>query len=136
METPSGLGKQPAVDLLAYQKDNYCLAIIGLKISRVAERQAITELSAHNQGLQNHFRNLSALEVLWLPVSRDWRTTLVSALEFQIVWNGVMTVPLKLNLIQDNKQTIWRVQNFASNTVDYWPFYITFYQCSTNHAMN
>lgn len=98
-------GKQPSADLLAYHPENYCLAIIELKISNVVERQTITELSAYNQGLQNRHRGLSALEVLWIPISTDWRTILVSALEFQMIWNRIITIPLKLSYVQNANLT-------------------------------
>lgn len=105
LQTERRVGKQPSADLLAYRLEDYCLAIIELKISNVAERQSITKLSAYNQGLQNRYRGLSALEVLWIPVSTEWRTTLVAALEFQMIWNRIMAVPLKLRYSHNAKQT-------------------------------
>ena len=90
-------GVQPGVDLMAYNKVNYCLALIELKISGSAEREAITELAAYNQGLQNKYRGLSILEVLWLPISTDWRTTTKSAIAFEMYWQNIMALPLNLN---------------------------------------
>ena len=96
LRTPSGLGKQPSVDLLAFNDETYCLALIEIKISDSAEREAVTELSAYNQGLQNKFRGLSSLEVLWVPISTEWRTTTKSAIEFEILWQNTLTMPLKM----------------------------------------
>lgn len=98
LKTDSGRGKQPSVDILAYNSENYCVALLELKISDSAEREAVTELSAYNQGLQNSYRGLSALEVLWIPISTEWRTTTKAAIEFEILWQNSLVMPLKLNV--------------------------------------
>jgi hypothetical protein len=97
LKTPRSQGKQPSVDIMAYNKENYCLALIELKISSRSERECITELSAYNQGLQNKFRGLSSLEVLWIPISTEWRTTTNSAVEYEMFWQNTMVLPLKLS---------------------------------------
>ncbi|MBL7991268.1 MAG: hypothetical protein JNN25_07510 [Candidatus Kapabacteria bacterium] len=96
LKTNSGRGKQPSVDIMAYNTENYCLALIELKISDSAEREAITELSAYNQGLQNNFRGLSSLEVIWIPISTEWRVTTKSAVEFTMLWQNTLVMPLKM----------------------------------------
>lgn len=98
LKTKSGMGKQPSVDIIAYNSESYCLALIELKISDSAEREAITELSAYNQGLQNKFRGLSNLEVIWIPISTEWRVTTKSAIEFAILWQNILAMPLKMNI--------------------------------------
>lgn len=103
LKTESGLGKQPSVDILAYNTGSYCLALIELKISDSAEREAVTELSAYNQGLQNKFRGLSSLEVIWIPISTDWRVTTKSAIEFVMLWQNTLAMPLEM-LVDYNVQ--------------------------------
>jgi len=103
LKTDSGRGKQPSVDILAYNSENYCVSLIELKISDSAEREAVTELSAYNQGLQNSYRGLSALEVLWLPISTEWCTTTKAAIEFEILWQNSLAIPLKLKVDYDTK---------------------------------
>lgn len=98
LKTESGIGKQPSVDLIAYNTENYCLALIELKISDSAEREAVTELSAYNQGLQNKFRGLSSLEVIWIPISTEWRVTTKSAIEFVMLWQNTLAMPLKMDV--------------------------------------
>ena len=98
LRTDSGRGKQPAIDIMAYNKENYCLALLELKISDSAEREAVTELSAYNQGLQNKYRGLSSLEVLWMPISTHWRTTTKSAIEFQLFWKDTLILPLTMEV--------------------------------------
>lgn len=104
LETPSGRGKQPAVDIIAYNSENFCLVLIELKISDSSEREAVTELSAYNQGLQNKFRGLSGLEVLWIPISNEWRVTTKSAIEFEMLWQNTLVMPLKMTLDKRNKK--------------------------------
>lgn len=101
LETKSGIGKQPSVDIMAYNSESHCLALIELKISDSAEREAITELSAYNQGLQNKFRGLSSLEVIWIPISTEWRITTKSAIEFVMLWQNTLAMPLKMDVTYD-----------------------------------
>jgi hypothetical protein len=108
LKTEMGLGRQPAVDLMAYNTLNYCLVLIELKISDSSEREAVTELCAYNQGLQNKYRGLSSLEVLWLPISTEWRTTTKSAIEFEIFWKNMLALPLKMEV--DYNQNDRKVQ--------------------------
>lgn len=103
-------GAQPSVDLLAYNATNFTLALMELKVSHNAERQAITELSAYNQGLQNRFTGLSNLEVVWIPISTDWRVTTKSAIAYQIYWHNIFSVPLHMAYSYDAKTKI--VSNF------------------------
>jgi hypothetical protein len=98
LKTESGRGKQPSIDIMAYNPESYCLALIELKISDSAEREAVTELSAYNQGLQNKFRGLSSLEVLWIPISTEWRITTKSAIEFVMLWQNTLAMPLKMDI--------------------------------------
>lgn len=98
LKTISGIGKQPSVDIMAYNSESYCLALIELKISDSAEREAVTELSAYNQGLQNKFRGLSSLEVIWIPISTEWRVTTKSAIEFVMLWQNSLAMPLKMDV--------------------------------------
>ena len=106
LKTDSGKGKQPSVDLFALDIENYCLALLELKKSDSAEREAVTELSAYNQGLQNKYRGLSSLEVLWIPISTEWRITTKSAIEFEMLWQNTLIMPLKMKVDYDNKQSI------------------------------
>ena len=98
LKTESGRGKQPSIDIMAHNSESYCLALIELKISDSAEREAVTELTAYNQGLQNKFRGLSSLEVLWIPISTEWRVTTKSAVEFVMLWQNTLTMPLKMDV--------------------------------------
>lgn len=100
LPSTNGRGKQPSIDLLAYNNPYGTLALIELKISNSSEREAVTELSAYTQGLQNRFHGLSNLDVIWMPISTDWRTTLKSAIENAIIWNNVLALPLKLTIDQ------------------------------------
>lgn len=97
-------GKQPSIDILSYNTSSSKLALIELKISNSTEREAITELSAYNLGLQNKFQGLSNLQVIWIPISTDWRTTLFSAIEFSILWKNIQSLPLKLDIISNEGQ--------------------------------
>ncbi|CAM1351001.1 MULTISPECIES: hypothetical protein [Tenacibaculum] len=97
-------GKQPSVDLIAHNDVNFCTALIELKINNVSEREAVSELSAYTQGLQNRFRGLSNLETLWIPISPEWRTTPKSAVEYILIWQNILVSPLKL-YIQNNDLT-------------------------------
>lgn len=103
LKTERGIGKQPSIDIMAYNTSSYCLALIELKISDSAEREAVTELSAYNQGLQNKFRGLSGLEVIWIPISTDWRVTTKSAAEFVMVWQNTLVMPLKMDVDYDTQ---------------------------------
>jgi len=109
LETPTGRGKQPAIDIMAYNKENFCLVLIELKISDSSEREAVTELSAYNQGLQNRFRGLSSIDVLWIPISTEWRVTTKSAIEFEMLWQNTFVMPLKL--IQKDSHGVKKIQN-------------------------
>ena len=104
LENESGIGRKPSIDILAYNTENYCLAILELKISASAERQAVTELSAYNQGFQNRYRGLSNLEVLWIPISSEWRTTPKSAIEFQLLWKNTLVLPLKMDIVSEQDE--------------------------------
>ncbi len=73
------------------------MAILELKIGHTQERQIVTELSAYSQGLQNKFRGLSFFDFIWIPISNSWRVMPKSAIEFQMVWNKVLCLPLTLN---------------------------------------
>lgn len=99
-------GKQPSIDLFAYNTSNFCNALIELKINNVSEREAVSELSAYSQGLQNRFRGLSNLETLWVPVSPEWRTTLKSAVEYILIWQNILVSPLKLNIQNEDLSTL------------------------------
>lgn len=105
LKTPSGLGKQPSIDIMAFNQANYCLALIELKVSDSAEREAVTELSAYNQGLQNKFRGLSSLEVIWIPISTEWRTTTKSAIEFEMFWQNTLVMPLQMRVDYDGEKS-------------------------------
>lgn len=96
LKNDTSRGKRPSVDIIAYNKGNYSLALIELKISDSAEREAVTELSAYNQGLQNKFRGLSSLDVIWIPISTEWRITTKSAIEFEMLWQNTLVMPLKM----------------------------------------
>lgn len=98
LKTERGIGKQPSVDIMAYNTSSGCLALIELKVSDSAEREAVTELSAYNQGLQNKFRGLSSLEVIWIPISTNWRVTTKSAIEFVMLWQNTLAMPLEMEV--------------------------------------
>ncbi|MEE6128237.1 hypothetical protein V2E39_12665 [Chryseobacterium arthrosphaerae] len=104
LNTGSKSGKQPSVDILAYNKESLNLALIELKISKGTEREAITELSAYNLGLQNRFQGLSNLQVIWIPISTEWRVTPRSAIEYSMLWNNIQALPLHLDFtVKDEK---------------------------------
>ncbi|WP_185205124.1 hypothetical protein [Chryseobacterium sp. C3] len=104
LETGIPQGKQPSVDILAYNTESLNIALIELKISSSSERQAITELSAYNLGLQNRFKGLSNLQVIWIPISTEWRVTPLSALEYSILWKNIQALPLHLDFTVEQKK--------------------------------
>ncbi|AWK04556.1 hypothetical protein HYN56_10070 [Flavobacterium crocinum] len=106
LETKSKKGKQPSVDILAYNTCSLNLALVELKISDSSEREAITELSAYTLGLQNRFHGLSNLQIIWIPISNEWRVTLMSAVELSMLWKNILTLPLQLEVHKDNKDLI------------------------------
>jgi len=103
LHTGSNRGKQPSVDMLAYNTESLNLALLELKVSNSSEREAITELSAYNLGLQNKFQGLSNLQVIWIPISTEWRVTLRSAMEYSILWKNIQALPLQLDVTLENE---------------------------------
>ncbi len=114
LDTGVKRGKKPSVDILSYNTSSCKLALIELKISNSSEREAITELSAYNLGLQNKFQGLSNLQVIWIPISTDWRTTLHSAIEFSILWKNIQALPLKLKIISNEE----KIQNLEFTIIN------------------
>lgn len=102
LRTPNGRGKQPSVDIMAYDPISGSFALLELKISNSAEREAVTELGAYSQGLQNRYNGLSNLQMLWLPVSTDWRTTTKSSIAYFLAWQKKLALPLHMHLDMDS----------------------------------
>lgn len=98
LNTISKKGKQPSVDIIAYNTSSLQVALIELKVSDSSEREAVTELSAYTLGLHNKFHGLSNLQVIWIPISTEWRVTLMSAVELLMLWKNILTLPLHLEV--------------------------------------
>lgn len=98
LETPQKRGKQPAIDIMAYDPNSGIFGLLELKISHSAERETMTELGAYSQGLQNRYHGLSNLQLLWIPISTHWRTTTKSAMAYFLTWQKKLALPLMMGL--------------------------------------
>lgn len=95
----SGLpGRNPAADILALQSNSAAYAIIEIKISADAAREAVTELSAYGQGLGHRYLGLNSFDAIWLVVSTEFRPTLLEAVAYQMLIADRCIVPIKASV--------------------------------------
>lgn len=87
-------GKQPSADILAINDQVGVLFLPEVKQDVGAERQAITELGAYSQGLQDRFWGLSSSDHVWVPISTEWRTTVRAGFANEIVWGNRAILPM------------------------------------------
>jgi len=90
-------GKQPSADLLVLNEQTGAFIVPEVKQDRVAERQAVTELNAYSQGLQNRFWGLCPADHIWMPISTEWRMTVRAAFVNQIIWGNRAILPFLCN---------------------------------------
>jgi hypothetical protein len=88
-------GKQPSADILAINPEVGVFFVPEVKQDVGAERQAVTELSAYSQGLQNRFWGLSPADHVWVPISTEWRTAVRAGFANEIVWGNRAILPMK-----------------------------------------
>lgn len=94
-----GKGRRPSIDILSCNPHRGVFHIIELKVENVAERNLITELSGYSQGILNRYWGLSKKNIVWIPISPEWRTTVRASVQFQFFYNNLSIIPL--NLIAD-----------------------------------
>lgn len=87
-------GKQPSADILAINDQVGVLFLPEVKQDVGAERQAITELGAYSQGLQDRFWGLSPSDHVWIPISTEWRTTVRAGFANEVVWGNRAILPM------------------------------------------
>jgi hypothetical protein len=96
-------GKKPSADILAFEPETGSLCVIEVKIDSSSERESITELSAYSQGINNRFFGFSSTDIIWLPISTEWRITTSSACAYQMLFRGSVILPLKLSINSTTK---------------------------------
>ena len=88
-------GKQPSADILTIQNEMGVFFVPEIKQDEGAERQAVTELGAYSQGLQNRFWGLCPADHVWMPISTEWRTTVRAGFANEIVWGNRAILPMR-----------------------------------------
>ncbi len=87
------------------------LFLIEVKQGMATEREALTELSAYSQGLQLRFWGLSPADLVWMPVTEEWRTTVRAGMAYQTLWSGITCLPVQYECdVQNNKITGMRLK--------------------------
>jgi len=77
------------------------LFLLEIKKSHQTERELLTELAAYSQGLHDNFWGLGALDLIWVPISIDWRTMPTSAILNEMLCKVTPILPLKANVSMD-----------------------------------
>lgn len=93
-------------DIVAYNHERNCIIVFEIKKDSQTARQAITELLAYEQELQNHFPFTSDLDINFVLVAKEWSTLMDHAVASMVTWSSKVVVGLEL----DTSETDWQLR--------------------------
>jgi len=103
-------------DLLLFNQETATFIIIEIKRSDKAEREAITELLAYEQELQNLFPFMSKIEVCFVLISADYKPLLEHSLSSLVLWQNRKVLPLKIDGLENNNEKKWELSVHETNS--------------------
>jgi hypothetical protein len=103
-------------DLLLFNPETNKFIIVEIKRSSQAEREAITELLAYEQELQNIFPFMSKLEVCFIVISADYNTLLEHSIYSLALWQNKKILPLKISGLESEDESNWNLSVHIPNS--------------------
>lgn len=102
-------------DLVCFNWEHNVVVLFELKENIQAARQAITELSAYEQEIENYLPFSSNCDIVHVIVSPEWSTLLDHSIAFLNMWGGKKVLGLNLDVSNDN----WSLSPYFPNS---WTF--------------
>lgn len=86
-------------DIVSYNKEENCFVVFEVKKDKHTAREALSELLAYEQEIQNHMPFSSSLDILFVIVSPEWSPLLEHAVTSAVSWSNRKILALHYDTI-------------------------------------